>query len=269
MSRAIGYGTVIISPAGFTTNAVGSTSNYYPAAGNYLRFDDPVKIISVIGSNRFDHLCIEEIAPSSGGQKYAIPSHYGSQYDVAAPGPRIPAATDDNGQGGSPVYTYSYQPHTGAVATVAGIAAMVLEYNPTLTAKQVRQAIIDGADKVGGYNYINGISTELGNGRVNCTNTMNVLNTTAITPISGQEITFPISYQPDSWLLKYDLTKNTNHTNFIKVYNVLGEEVFKIKLQSPKSEQVISNQNYAKGVYFVSITDENGNIYATQKVVKY
>ena len=265
---SLGYGTVIIAPAGFTTNSVGSTGNFYPAAGSYLKFDDVVKIVSVIGSNRFDALCTEEIAPATGGQKYALPSHYGSQYDVAAPGPRIPAATDDAGFGGSAVYTYAYQPHTGAVATVAGIVAMTLEQFPTLTAKQVRQAIIDGAEQVGSYTYTNGISTELGHGRVNCANTINVL-TTNIDPILATQIMVSVSYQSDSWLLKYDLGKFTRSRNFVKVWNVWGQELFETELQIPKSEKAISTLNYPQGVYFLSLTDENGNVYATQKVVKF
>lgn len=264
-----GYGTVIIAPAGFTTNAVGTTTNYYPAAGNYLRFDDPVKIISVIGSNRFDQLCTEELATGTNGQKYALPSHYGSQYDVAAPGPRIPSTADYDINGTAiPYYVWAYQPHTGAVATVAGIAAMTLEQFPTLTAKQVRQAIIDGAEQVGGYTYTNGISNELGHGRVNCANTINNLST-GITPTLTEPIVISVSYLSDAWAIRYDLKKYINQRNFVRLFNVFGQEIASITLANGKQEQFISNQNYAQGVYFMSITDENGNVYATQKVIKY
>ncbi len=245
----IGYGTVIVAPAGFTTNSTGSTANFYPAAGDYLRFDDPVKIISVIGSNRFDQLCVEEFGFGGGGQKYSLPSHYGSQYDVASPGPRIPSTAQYESLPNIAHYEYSYQPHTGAVATVAGIAAMVLEQYPTLTAQQVRQAIIDGAEQVGGYTYTNNISNELGHGRVNCANTISVL--TSVSPSLPNNLVFEVSYTTDIWQVKYDISTLKTRKCFLQIRNVLGQEMQTISVDLAQSTTDITNSPFVQGVYFI------------------
>jgi len=50
---------------------------------------------------------------------------------------------------------------------VAGVAALMLSIDPDLTQQEVFDILISSTDKVGGYNYTNGFSNELGNGRLN------------------------------------------------------------------------------------------------------
>jgi hypothetical protein len=102
LAMGVNYGTVIIAPAGFTNAATGSTADFHPAATVVVDKDAVYEPISVIASNRFDQLCVEELNPGSPTLKYALPSHYGSQYDVAAPGPRMPAPNDLAGVGERP-----------------------------------------------------------------------------------------------------------------------------------------------------------------------
>ncbi|MDR0733980.1 MAG: S8 family serine peptidase [Dysgonamonadaceae bacterium] len=90
-------------------------------------------------------------------------SNYGSELDVVAPGVYVPT-TDRQGDNG---YNYSSKPNdysnrdytqrfdgtSAATPHVAGIAALVLSVNPSLTGQQVRNIIESTAQKVGGYNY--------------------------------------------------------------------------------------------------------------------
>jgi subtilisin family serine protease len=56
---------------------------------------------------------------------------------------------------------------SAACPEVAGVAALVLSLNPAFTPAQVYDAVIGSADKVGGYTYTAGRSSEMGFGRVN------------------------------------------------------------------------------------------------------
>ena len=57
---------------------------------------------------------------------------------------------------------------SSATPLVAGICALILSANPNLTAKEVKQILIDTADKVGDPSeYVNGHSLKFGYGRVN------------------------------------------------------------------------------------------------------
>jgi subtilisin family serine protease len=49
----------------------------------------------------------------------------------------------------------------------AGVGALVLSVNPTLTAKEVRKILQDSCDKIGGVTYTNGWHPYYGYGRVN------------------------------------------------------------------------------------------------------
>jgi subtilisin family serine protease len=65
-----------------------------------------------------------------------------------------------------------YYKHFGGTSSatplVAGICALILSANPDLTAKEVKQILIETADKVGDPSeYVNGHSVKFGHGRVN------------------------------------------------------------------------------------------------------
>lgn len=102
-------------------------------------------------------------------------SNYGSELDVIAPGVLIPT-TDRQGNAGynptQPLHTtaggnkitsdYSNQDYTvwfngtsSATPHVAGLAALILSVNPSLTQDQVRDVIESTCTKVGNYNYAN------------------------------------------------------------------------------------------------------------------
>jgi thermitase len=72
---------------------------------------------------------------------------------------------------GDPEGNYYFKFHGTSAATpqVAGLAALILAYNPDLSPDQVRQIIIETADKVGNptRGYVNGHSNYMGYGRIN------------------------------------------------------------------------------------------------------
>lgn len=67
---------------------------------------------------------------------------------------------------------------------VAGVAALMLSINPSLTQQQVFNILTQTADRVGGYTYTNGWSVELGNGRLDAceavTQALSQLGATAV-----------------------------------------------------------------------------------------
>ncbi|AFL84113.1 subtilisin-like serine protease [Belliella baltica DSM 15883] len=95
-------------------------------------------------------------------------SNYGTGIDVVAPGQDIRTTTLNDGY--ATVSGTSF-----AAPQVAGIAALILSVNPSLTQQEVRNIIESTADKVGGYNYTLGAgensnltwNNQMGYGRVN------------------------------------------------------------------------------------------------------
>jgi subtilisin family serine protease len=64
-------------------------------------------------------------------------------------------------------YTGRFGGTSHSCPVVAGVAALMLSANPSLTQQQVFDILTNTADRVGGYNYVNNRSNELGFGRVN------------------------------------------------------------------------------------------------------
>ncbi len=127
--------------------------------------------ISVIAMS----MCNERKNPSSCDNETWWGSNYGSGADIAAPGVKI-YCTDIAGSAGyaSGDYTGSFNGTSSATPNAAGVMALILAVNPSLTETQARFAIESTCDKVGGYSYGNNgsqpngtWSNDLGYGRVN------------------------------------------------------------------------------------------------------
>ena len=99
-------------------------------------------------------------------------SNYGSNIDILAPGGSDIGILTTKGTGG-----YNYVLGTSfAAPTVAGAIALKLSLNPNLTFEQIRDNLIDSADKVGienGANYINGFDRYRAYGKINTGNFIN------------------------------------------------------------------------------------------------
>ena len=263
ITSGISYGTVIIAPAGYSTTASGSTADFHPAATVVFDGDVVYEPISVIGSNRFDQLCTEELSPSS-SLVYARPSHYGNQYDVAAPGPRIPAPKDLAGVGGAPTYAWDFRPHTGAISTVAGIAAMLLEKDPNQTAMEVRAKVIQGAEQVGGYAYPGGISVELGHGRVNCGNSLNLITTSISQRAEAQSL--EVAYRADRWRISYAQPVQDGQ---LQLCNLMGQVLKTAQTVSAQGATDFVHTHLSPGLYLLQLRDSQGRLLGSRKVIKY
>ena len=64
-------------------------------------------------------------------------------------------------------YTGRFGGTSHSCPVVAGVAALVLSVNPSLTPQQVFNTLTSTADKVGGYTYVSGKCNQMGYGRVN------------------------------------------------------------------------------------------------------
>ncbi|MCC7429805.1 S8 family serine peptidase, partial [bacterium] len=102
--------------------------------------------------------------------------NYGTNLDISAPGVKI-YSTDISGSAGytSGDYEPTFNGTSSATPNAAGVMALILSANPSLTQTQARNAIETTCDKAGSYSYTSGVSgqpngtwsTELGYGRVN------------------------------------------------------------------------------------------------------
>lgn len=138
--------------------------------------------------------CGQRKSPTSCDNENTWGSNFGVTLDVVAPGvlipttdrtstngynPNIPIHTQNNGNRiltdyTNNDYTVWFNGTSSACPHVAGVAALILSVNPSLTGQQVRDIIEQTAQKVGGYNYTtttgrtNGIwHNEMGYGLVN------------------------------------------------------------------------------------------------------
>lgn len=256
-----GKGTVLIAPAGHDEyDSVGLSIPMYPAAMNGGGHNPDV--IGVIASNRFDQRCDREDNLATGGP-YTCATNYGSIYEIAAPGPALPYAFKYPSSPGYAYLTYDEYPETGALGTVAGVAAMILEKDTTLTQNLVRNAIIFGADQVGGYSYANGPSVEMGMGRINCGNSINYIIGSSIK--NQDEWGLNVKYTENTWLLTAKTSSSTNRKLILS--DILGNQIAVYPFEGNSIE--VPFAALAKGVYLLTIDYNNAQANQSVKVVHY
>ncbi|MDZ7269953.1 MAG: S8 family serine peptidase [candidate division KSB1 bacterium] len=144
------------------------------AAGNFdetsVRFPARVEAAIAVGATSE---CDERKSPTSCDGETAWGSNRGDSLDIAAPGVHI-FTTDRAGADGYDAgdYVSDFNGTSSATPHVAGAAALLLSYDPSLTPDEVQDILQVSADRVGGYNYNHdatrpGHSLELGYGRLN------------------------------------------------------------------------------------------------------
>lgn len=175
-----GKGAIVVFAAGNTAHHAGSNNGYVTFPGSCL----VPSVITVGASDRNDKQAnyspssnagsgqtVDVVAPSHKAYPNQIPGENFEVWSMDIPG--TPGYNNSNGET-LPNAGTNYLSYTGrmggtsaATPLVSGIAGLVLTMKNSLTAQEVFDLIRTQADKVGGYNYVNGISNEMGAGRVN------------------------------------------------------------------------------------------------------
>lgn len=179
--------------------------------------------------------CGERKSPSScDGEGWG--SNYGDEVDVVAPGVKIPTTSITG-------YTMKFNGTSSACPHVAGIAALVLSVNPSLTQSQVNDIIEQTTKKIGTYSYTqkaerkNGVwNNEMGYGlcdayaAVMAAKNNNIVtfydkNVSGNTIVSGQTILAQNVNVYNGANLQFNITKSVTIT---PVFYVAKGGVFKI-----------------------------------------
>jgi len=135
------------------------------SANDNTNLDFPASVPSVIA-----------VGATTQTDQRAIFSNFGTGLDVVAPGTSI-YTTDLQGAAGysGTDYTLSFTGTSAACPNAAGVAALILAANPSLTQAQARKILESTTDKSGGYTYATGAgedpsltwNNQVGYGRVN------------------------------------------------------------------------------------------------------
>ncbi|MEM7367845.1 MAG: S8 family serine peptidase [Bacteroidota bacterium] len=167
-----GLGSPVLFSAG---NGNGTVS--YPASNN--------NTIAVGAMS----MCNERKNPSSCDGESWWGSDFGTNLDVAAPGVKI-FTTDISGSDGynNGDYVSSFNGTSSACPNAAGVMALILSYDSSLTAAQARAVLEQSCAKVGSYTYTLAVtgqpngswSSQLGYGCVNAQNALQFLITGGI-----------------------------------------------------------------------------------------
>ena len=161
------------SPATVVTNAIaaarssgrgGLGSLVFFASGNDngpVSYPATLSTVQAIGALS---PCDERKAPTSCDGEHWWGSNYGSQLDLTTPGVHM-YSTDIQGAAGydGGDYFYDFNGTSSATPVAAGVAALLLGHDPTLTATQVESALAASADDLD----IPGWDSETGHGRIN------------------------------------------------------------------------------------------------------
>ena len=221
LSNSWGYWTnnqnlfpVIVSAINYTLShnrivlfAAGNSANHAANESGYVSFPANVTVPNVItvgASDRNDHQAnysptsnlIDIVAPSHRAYPNQIAGETYEMWSIDIPGnagynpwpagsytpPAIGEVLPDTGPD-SLAYTARFGGTSHSCPVVAGVAALMLSVNPSLTPTQVFNILTNTADRVGGYTYTNGRSNQMGHGRVNARSA--VEGAVQMLPISG------------------------------------------------------------------------------------
>lgn len=167
-------------------------------------------------------MCNERKNPASCDGEYWWGSNYGTHIDIAAPGVKI-FATDISGASGynNTDYVPNFNGTSSACPNAAGVMALILSYDNSLTAAEARYALESTADKVGNYNYSNNNnqpngtwSNELGYGRINAANALGGSGNPPPPPSAVHDAGIISIYQPAGNVCYFSVTPIVTLKNY-------------------------------------------------------
>ena len=200
-----GKGCVVLVSSGNDNGAVS-----YPASNP--------DVIAVGGIN----MCNQRKSPSScDGEGWG--ANYGTGLDVVAPCVKI-ATTDNQGAGGYNTaagvagdYFNTFNGTSSACPNAAGVVALMLSLNNTLTADSITSLLERSCDKVPGYVFSqtpaqpNGTwNNSLGHGRVNALAALQLLASCSVPEITSVDISHPVCSAPASGSIVIKATGSNN-----------------------------------------------------------
>ena len=245
-------GIILIASAGND----GNSQNSFPT--------EKTQVLTIGASNPKDQI---KTSSDGFGSWYSTANY---NLDVCAPGVCIPS-TDYVGSDGYSTSSdyYLFKGTSASAPIVSGIAALLLEKDPTLSFEEVHSAIRNGCDKVGGYVYdpITGLSSEMAYGRVNAYKTVfetDINDYLSIKSLASSNYNISISNPIDD-----NLIININEKGYWKfeIFTLNGKTIQSDKLSNDRN--VIDVSYLSKGIYFVKIFNNDLTISLTEKVIKH
>jgi len=222
-----GSSSLINSPI---SNAVNSGRNgkgapvLFAAGNDNSAVSYPATLSDVISVAAMS-MCGERKNPSSCDGETWWGSNYGTGLDVAAPGVKI-SASDIVGSAGYSTgdYTGSFNGTSSACPNAAGVMALILSADPTLTESNARDILESTCDKAGGYTYTSGNpngtwSNELGYGRVNAQAAVQSALASTACPFNSQ---IGVSGVTSTTATIFMLTNNTASRDYLIEYGPQG-----------------------------------------------
>ncbi len=160
------------------------------AAGNEDRPLDGIKDGRVSHQGFALHPNVIAVAASNSRDERSSYSNFGPELAICAPSSGSPGrsivTTDRRGiqgySGGD--YTFTFGGTSSSTPLAAGLAALMLSLNENLTAAEVKQIMMETADKIDRQNggYVNGHSPWYGNGRINAFRALDFIDSQIVEP---------------------------------------------------------------------------------------
>ncbi len=209
-------------------------------------------------------MCDERKSPTSCDGEDWWGSNYGPEVDLAAPGVEI-YTTDLSGTDGyvSGNYMSYFSGTSAACPNTAGVAALLLSYNPNFTQQQVFDILKSSADEVGNYTYTNGRCNDLGYGRVNAHRAIfdaadDMMTISGPSVVCTSDVTFELNNAIDTitWTksnnLAYVSGQGTNEYEVEAINsNVSGNGWVQAEIRSGALQPIVIRKNFWVGPPYV------------------
>lgn len=258
-----GLGSPVFFAAGNDNGPVFYPATYEPA-------------IAVIAIN----MCNQRKNPASCDGEYWWGSNYGTTADIAAPGVII-FATDISGASGynSSDYISNFNGTSSACPNAAGVMALILSNDNSLTAAEARYAMESTADKVGNYNYSNANnqpngtwSSELGYGKINAANALGGGGTPP-PPVASYDAGISSIYQPVGNVCYFSVSPIVTLKNYGT--NILTSVTINYGIDGPVNntfnwtgslasgatiEIILPNISFGNGNHLLNVATSNPNL---------